>query len=176
MSRTGYLGLGGNLGDRRATLQAAVDALPAHGIEALRCSSVYATAAVGGPPGQPDFLNACLEIRTALEPEALLDALKAIERAAGRAAEDEPGYVHHGPRPVDLDVLMLGDTPHASARLTIPHAALTRRRFVLVPLLELDLALRLPDGTRLADTLARLPVDEDVRRAGPPLSLARAAP
>ena len=171
MSRAGYLGLGGNLGDRRATLQAAVDALAAHGVEALRCSSLYATAAVGGPPGQPDFLNACLRIRTALEPEALLDALKEIEAAAGRAAEGAPGYVHHGPRPVDLDVLLLGDAPYASARLTIPHAALTRRRFVLVPLLELDLAARLPDGTGLADALARLPVDEDVRRAGPPLAV-----
>ena len=172
MTRTGFLGLGGNLGDRRATLQAAVTALPVAGVEPVQSSSVYATAAVGGPPGQPDFLNACLRIETALEPEELLDALKAIERAAGRAAEGEPGYVHHGPRPLDLDVLLLGDERYVSKRLTVPHPALAQRRFVIVPLLELDFTLRLPGGLRLADALARLPLDEDVRRAGPPLGLA----
>ena len=173
MSRTGFLGLGGNLGDRRATLQAAVDALPAADVEPVQSSSVYATAAVGGPPGQPDFLNACLRVETALEPEELLDALKAIERAAGRADEGQPGYVHHGPRPLDLDVLLLGDDPYASDRLTVPHPALTERRFVLVPLLELDFGLTLPDGAPLAVALARLPLDAVVRRAGPPLRLRR---
>ncbi len=173
MTRTGLLGLGGNLGDRRATLQAAVDALPAAGVEPLASSSVYATAAVGGPPGQPDFLNACLRIETALAPEALLDALKAIEGAAGRAEEGQPGYVHHGPRPLDLDVLLLGDERYASDRLTIPHPALSERRFVLVGLLELDFDLTLPDGAPLAHALARLPLDQDVRRAGPPLGLGR---
>jgi len=172
----GFLGLGGNLGDRRATLQAAVDALPSAGVEPLTSSSVYATAAVGGPPGQPDFLNACLRIETALEPEQLLDAVKAIERAAGRVAEGEPGYVHHGPRPLDLDVLLLGNERYVSDRLTVPHPALSERRFVLVPLLELDFSLRLHDDAPLADALARLPLDEDVRRAGPPLSLARGGP
>lgn len=174
MTRTGLLGLGGNLGDRRASLQAAVDMLGAMAVTPLESSSVYATAAVGGPPGQPDFLNACLRISTELEPEELLEALKAIERAAGRAAEGRPGYAHHGPRPVDLDVLLLGDEAYTSERLTIPHAALTQRRFVLVPLLELELAARLPDGTRLSEVLARLPLDEDVRRAGPALRLAPA--
>jgi 2-amino-4-hydroxy-6-hydroxymethyldihydropteridine diphosphokinase len=175
VSRTGYLGLGGNLGDRRAHLQDAVDALPAARITPARCSSVYATAAVGGPPGQPGFLNACLRIETALEPEELLDVLKAIERAAGRPAEGERGYVRHGPRAVDLDILLLGEGSHAGERLTIPHAELTRRRFVLVCLLELDLALALPGGARLADALARLPLDDDVRRAGPPLRVVPAA-
>ena len=174
MTRTGFLGLGGNLGDRRATLQAAVDMLGAMGVTPLASSSVFATAAVGGPPGQPDFLNACLRISTDLAPEELLDALKAIERAAGRAAEGRPDYVHHGPRPVDLDVLLLGDEAYTSERLTIPHTALTRRRFVLVPLLELDFDMVLPDGRRLSDALARLPLDEDVRRAGPALTLAPA--
>lgn len=170
---TGLLGLGGNLGPRRARLQAAVDALPAAAVTATQCSSVYATAAVGGPPGQPDFLNACLRIETALTPERLLDALKAIERAAGRPAEGQPDHVRHGPRPVDLDVLLLGDAPYASERLTIPHPAITQRRFVLIPLLELDFALALPDGTPLADALALLALDEDVRRAGPPLEVDR---
>jgi len=175
VTRTGFLGLGGNLGDRRATLQAAVDMLGAMGVTPLASSSVFATAAVGGPPGQPDFLNACLRISTDLAPEELLDALKAIERAAGRAGEGQPGHVHHGPRPVDLDVLLLGDAPHDGERLTIPHPELPRRRFVLVGLLELDFTLTLPDGARLSDALARLALDDDVRRAGPPLSVAAAA-
>jgi 2-amino-4-hydroxy-6-hydroxymethyldihydropteridine diphosphokinase len=169
----GHLALGGNLGDRRATLQAAVDALPAAGVRPLRSSSTYATAPVGGPPGQPDFLNACLEVETALAPEALLDALKAIEVTAGR--ELGAGYVHHGPRPVDLDILLLGDAAYASERLRIPHARLLERRFVLIPLLELDLALVLPDGRRPADALAALALDEDVRRDGPPLRVVTAA-
>jgi len=175
MTRAGFLGLGGNLGDRRARLQGAVDALPAAGVEPRASSSVYATAAVGGPPGQPDFLNACLRIETARAPEALLDALKAIERAAGRAEEGESGYVHHGPRPLDLDILLLAGERYASDRLSVPHPALSERRFVLVPLLELDFDLALPDGAPLAHALARLPLDEEVRRAGPPLSLARSS-
>lgn len=172
MSR-GFLGLGGNVGDRRATLQAAVPALGAARVHVLRSSSVYATTAVGGPPGQADFLNACLEIETALSPRGLLEALKAIEAAAGRAAEGTPGYVHHGPRPIDLDILVLGENAYVDERLRVPHAALLERRFVLVPLLELDFALALPDGTRPAEALAGLPVTEDVRRAGPPLALTR---
>lgn len=166
-----FLALGGNLGDRRATLQAAVDALPAAGVRPVGSSSVYATAAVGGPPGQPAFLNAVIAVETDLSPLALLEACKAIEAAAGRAAEGEPGYVFHGPRPVDLDILLHGDTVMVTERLTIPHARMTERRFVLVPLLDLDFDAALPDGTRLADALAVLPVDEDVRRDGPPLAL-----
>ena len=82
--------------------------------------------------------------RPTLEPEALLDACKAVERELGR----EPGGVRHGPRPIDVDVLLLGDREHARERLTLPHAQVTARRFVLIPLLELDFDLRTPDGTR----------------------------
>jgi 2-amino-4-hydroxy-6-hydroxymethyldihydropteridine diphosphokinase len=165
---TGYLGLGSNVGDRRANLQAAVDLLPAHGAIALASSSTYDTDPVGEVLDQPSFLNACVRIETALGPEELLDACKAIERELGRDLE---GGVRHGPRPIDVDVLLLGDAPYASERLTLPHAQATSRRFVLVPLLELDFELRTPDGTRLSDCLARLPVDEGVRREGPPLRL-----
>jgi 2-amino-4-hydroxy-6-hydroxymethyldihydropteridine diphosphokinase len=165
---TGYLGLGSNVGDRRANLQAAVDVLPAHGAIALASSSTYDTDPVGEVLDQPSFLNACVRIETALGPEELLDACKAIERELGRDLE---GGVRHGPRPIDVDVLLLGDEPYASERLTLPHAQATSRRFVLVPLLELDFELRTPDGTRLSDCLARLPVDEGVRREGPPLRL-----
>lgn len=169
MSR-GFLGIGGNVGDRRATLQAAVDALPAARVQVIASSSIYATTPVGGPEGQPDFLNACLQVETVLSPPALLGVVKAIEAQAGRAAEGTPGYVHHGPRPVDLDILLLGEEAYTDDRLTIPHVALLERRFVLVPLLELAFDLVLPDGTRPADALAVLAVEEDVRRAGPPLT------
>ena len=164
---TGYLGLGSNVGDRRANLQAAVDALAAHGIAVVASSSTYDTDPVGEVLDQPSFLNACVRIETALEPEALLDACKAVERELGR----EPGGVRHGPRPIDVDVLLLGDREHRSERLTLPHAQATSRRFVLIPLLELDMALRTPDGTALADRLAALPLDEGVRREGDPLSV-----
>ena len=166
--RTGYLGLGSNVGDRRANLQATVDALALHGIEVLASSSTYDTDPVGEIPDQPDFLNACLRVRTALDPEALLDAAKAIERELGRDA----GGPRHGPRPIDVDVLLLDGVEHASERLRLPHEQVLARRFVLIPLLELDLDLATPTGERLADALAALPVDEGVRRAGPPLAIA----
>jgi 2-amino-4-hydroxy-6-hydroxymethyldihydropteridine diphosphokinase len=168
----GYLGLGSNVGDRRGSLQAAVDALPAHGVHVLASSSTYDTDPVGLVLDQPDFLNACLRIETALGPEELLDACKAVERELGR---DVSSGVRHGPRPIDVDVLLLGDVVHSSERLRVPHEQVAERRFVLIPLLELDFSLALPDGTRLADRLATMPVDEGVRRAGPPLAVARHA-
>ena len=166
MSQRGYLGLGSNVGDRRAHLQAAVDMLPAHGVDVLASSSVYDTEPVGEVLDQPDFLNACVRIETALEPEALLDACKAVERELGRAA----GGVRHGPRPIDVDVLLLGDRTQRSERLNLPHEQVTSRRFVLVPLLELDPELVVPGGGgRAADALAALGAGAYVRIAGPPL-------
>lgn len=168
----GYLGLGTNVGDRRAQLQAAIDALPRHGVRVLASSATYDTDPVGDVLDQPDFLNACVRIATALGPEGLLDACKAVERAHGRTTDvTSPDYVRHGPRPIDVDLLLLGDTAHESERLTLPHAQVTERRFVLVPLLELELELELPDGTRLAERLERLPLDEGVRRSGDPLTV-----
>jgi 2-amino-4-hydroxy-6-hydroxymethyldihydropteridine diphosphokinase len=159
--RVGYLGLGSNEGDRLANLRAARAALPGHGVEVLASSSVYETAPQGEVPEQPDFLNACVRVRTALGPEELLDAAKAVERKLGR----EPGGVRHGPRPIDVDVLLLGDLEHTSQRLSLPHREVTSRRFVLEPLLELDPGLALPDGTPLAGLLDGVR-DQPVRRAG----------
>jgi len=167
----GYLGLGSNVGDRRANLQAAVDALAGQGVTVLASSSTYDTDPVGLVLDQPAFLNACVRIATELEPEALLDACKAVERDLGRDLE---GGVRHGPRPIDVDLLLLGDIEYRSDRLTLPHEQVTARRFVLIPLLELDFDLRTPAGVSLADTLAGLPLDEGVRLAGPPLALALA--
>lgn len=166
MTAVGYLGLGSNTGDRRANLQAAVDALGSRGVRVLASSSTYETDPVGPVQDQPDFLNACVRIETALDPEALLDACKGVERALGRDLE---GGVRYGPRPIDVDVLLLGGLERRSERLTLPHEQATSRRFVLIPLLELDMDLATPDGQRLADVLAVLPLDEGVRRAGDPL-------
>ena len=162
----GYLGLGSNLGDRRAMLQAAAEDLWTHGVQAIASSSVYETEPVGEVLDQPAFLNACLRIETALGPEELLDACKAVEAALGR----EAGGVRHGPRPVDVDVLLLGTCAYTSERLEIPHREVARRRFVLVPLLELDPGLELPDGTSLREALLGLE-GQDVRLAGPPLDV-----
>jgi 2-amino-4-hydroxy-6-hydroxymethyldihydropteridine diphosphokinase len=164
-ARTGLLGLGSNLGDRRAQLQGAVDALPAAGVEVCASSSVYDTDPVGDLPDQPSFLNACLRVRTAHEPLELLDAVKGLERELGRTA----GGPRHGPRAIDIDVLLLGEVELRHERMSLPHAQLLSRRFVLVPALELDLELRAPDGSRLADALAGLPLTEGVRWAGPQL-------
>ena len=130
-------------------------------------SSTYDTDPVGQVLDQPSFLNACVRIETDHGPDALLDACKAIERELGR----EPGGVRHGPRPIDVDVLLLGGIEHRSERLTLPHEQVLARRFVLIPLLELDFDLAVPDGRRLADALAALPLDEGVRREGPQLSV-----
>lgn len=163
----GYLGLGSNVGDRRLQLQSAVEALPGHGVRVVASSSTYDTDPVGEVLDQPDFLNACVRIETELAPEDLLDACKAVERDQGRDLEGR----RHGPRPIDVDLLLLGQTAYRSERLSLPHEQVTSRRFVLVPLLELDLELTTPDGTRLQDALAALSPDEGVRYAGPPLKV-----
>jgi 2-amino-4-hydroxy-6-hydroxymethyldihydropteridine diphosphokinase len=161
LTRVGYLGLGSNEGDRLSNLRAARDALAAQGVDVLASSSVYETAPQGEVLDQPDFLNACLRVRTALEPEELLDAAKAVERELGRAA----GGVRHGPRPIDVDLLLLGDVELVTERLSLPHREVTSRRFVLEPLLELDPGLALPDGTPLAAGLDAVR-DQPVRRTG----------
>jgi 2-amino-4-hydroxy-6-hydroxymethyldihydropteridine diphosphokinase len=164
---TGLLGLGSNLGDRRANLQAAVDALPGAGVSVLACSSTYDTDPVGEVLEQPSFLNACVRVHTALAPLELLDAVKRLERELGRSQRGP----RHGPRAIDIDVLLLGDVPFEHERISLPHEQLLSRRFVLIPALELDFELRVPDGSRLADALAALPLQEAVRWAGPPLRI-----
>jgi 2-amino-4-hydroxy-6-hydroxymethyldihydropteridine diphosphokinase len=165
--RVGYLGLGSNVGDRRANLQAAVEDLWTHGVAVLDSSSVYGTEPVGEVLDQREFFNACLRVETGLEPEPLLDVCKAVERALGR----EPGGVRHGPRPIDVDLLLLGDLVYESDRLRLPHREVTSRRFVLVPLLELAPDLVVPGDGRVADRLEALGTGQDVRVAGPPLDV-----
>jgi 2-amino-4-hydroxy-6-hydroxymethyldihydropteridine diphosphokinase len=161
LSQVGYLGLGSNEGDRLRNLRAARDALVLYEVAVEASSSVYETAPQGEVLDQADFLNACVRVRTSLGPEELLSAAKAVERELGR----EPGGVRHGPRPIDVDLLLLGDLEYSSERLTLPHREVTSRRFVLEPLLELDPDLALPDGTPLAPRLDAVR-DQPVRRAG----------
>ncbi len=151
----GYLGLGSNVGDRAGHLRAAIAMLGERGVEVAAVSSAYETEPVGEVLDQPDFLNAAIRIRTELEPEKLLDVCKAVEAERGRDLEAP----RHSPRPLDVDLLLLGDLELATARLTLPHPEVTSRRFVLAPLLELDPDLKLPDGTRLADATRALARD-----------------
>jgi 2-amino-4-hydroxy-6-hydroxymethyldihydropteridine diphosphokinase len=157
------LGLGSNVGDRESHLRAAIESLGERGVEVEAVSSAYKTEPVGEVLDQPDFLNAAVRIRTELEPEALLDLCKQIEAERGRVL-DAP---RHSPRPLDVDLLLLGDLELKTDRLTLPHPEVTGRRFVLAPLLELDPELILPAGTRLADTLAALPTGQRVELVGP---------
>jgi 2-amino-4-hydroxy-6-hydroxymethyldihydropteridine diphosphokinase len=160
--KTAFLGLGSNVGDRMRNLREAVDLLAATaGLELGRRSSVYETEPVGEVTGQRDFYNAVVEVRTALEPHALLAECKRIEAELGR----RPGP-RHAPRPIDVDVLLLGGETLADERLVLPHPEVASRRFVLVPLLELEPELRLPDGTRLAAALAALAPGQQVARVG----------
>ncbi len=160
---SGYLGLGSNVGDSAAHLRAAIELLGERGVEVEAVSSLYATEPVGEILDQPDFLNAAIRIRTELGPEQLLDVCKAVEAERGRAF-DTP---RHSPRPLDVDLLLLGDLELRTERLTLPHREVSSRRFVLAPLLELDPELTLPDGARLADALAALPDGQRVDRVGP---------
>jgi 2-amino-4-hydroxy-6-hydroxymethyldihydropteridine diphosphokinase len=150
------------VGDRLANLRAARELLGRRGVEVLASSSVYETEPQGEVAEQPDFLNACVAIDTDLAPDELLGACKSVEGELGR----EPAAPRHGPRVIDVDVLLLGGLEHRSERLTLPHPDVLARRFVLVPLVELEPAIELPDGTRLAEALGRLE-GQRVERLGP---------
>ena len=155
----GFIGLGSNLGDRRGHLLAGLEGLDGSGAKVLRVSSLYETAPYGEySEPQPDFLNAVAEIETTLAPVALLALCKQVEADEGR----DFGGPRHGPRPLDLDVLLLGSETLAVQGLEIPHPGIRERRFVLEPLLELDPGACLPDGTPLAPTLAAVAGQEVV--------------
>ena len=128
-----YLGLGSNLGDRAGNLGKALAAIAgAPGVALVKASGFHATAPVGGPLVQGEYLNAACSIRTGMEPPALLATLHRIEAALGRdrAAETR----RWGPRTIDLDILLWDDRRLSSPTLTIPHPRLAERRFALAPL------------------------------------------
>jgi len=160
--RTGYLGLGSNVGDSAGHLRAAIELLRERGVEVEAVSSAYVTEPVGEILDQPDFLNAAIRIRTKFDPERLLGVCKSVEAERGRSFEAP----RHSSRPLDIDLLLLDDLELETDRLTLPHREVTTRRFVLAPLLELDPELALPDGTRLADALAALPAGQRADRVG----------
>lgn len=140
MSVRALIGLGGNLGDTRATLEAAIERLAAHpGIALAACSHFYRTPP-WGMIDQPDFVNAAIAIDTTLEPHALLDVLLETERAFGRVRDGE----RWGPRTLDLDLLVYGDRFLHDDRLTVPHPRIAERAFVLLPLRDLDPAFVVP--------------------------------
>jgi 2-amino-4-hydroxy-6-hydroxymethyldihydropteridine diphosphokinase len=147
-----YVGIGANLGDRRATLERAVELLDARdGVTVVGVSSLRETEP-WGPVAQPPFLNGAVALETTLSARALLDELLAVERALGRSREGE----RWGPRTIDLDLLLFGDEVVDQPGLHVPHPRLPERVFALEPLAELDPALELPDHRRVVDLLAAL--------------------
>jgi 2-amino-4-hydroxy-6-hydroxymethyldihydropteridine diphosphokinase len=146
MAVVAFLGLGSNLGDRLANLQAAVDALQAEpGLRVAASSRVWETTPVGGPP-QPDYLNAVVRIETDLSARDLLDVARRVESRLGRVRKER-----WGARTIDVDILLHDGEEIDEPDLVVPHPRMTRRAFVLLPLLELEPDPVLPDGTRLKD-------------------------
>ncbi|MBV9120808.1 MAG: 2-amino-4-hydroxy-6-hydroxymethyldihydropteridine diphosphokinase [Chloroflexi bacterium] len=125
------LALGGNLGDRRTQLLAALTALKASGVRIERASSLYESKPMYVDL-QPNFLNAVVEAETSLQPEDLLALVKTVERDLGRIER-----IRNGPRELDIDILAYGDERRDSPILTLPHPRMSERPFVLAPLREL---------------------------------------
>ena len=158
-TKTVYIGLGSNIGDRAGTLARAIDSLNAAGVNVQRRSSLYGTEAADGPP-QAWFLNAVVEAKTTLMPMQLLRALQRIEREFGRRR-----MVERGPRTLDLDLLIYGSSVIRKKDLEVPHPRMTERRFVLTPLAELAPSLRHPTLHRsIAELLADTTDPSKVRR------------
>ena len=163
MSETAYIALGSNVGDRAGHFNAALAGLAGTGGVQLRaCSSLYETSAVG--PEQPDYLNAVVVAQVELPPLALLERLRALERASGRVRRER-----WGPRTLDLDLLLYGERVVEEPGLSVPHPELHRRRFVLEPLVEVAPWAVHPVLAQSMDELLRhLPPGGVLRYAPPP--------
>ena len=152
MSRA-YVALGANLGDREATIRAALAELDAvEGVDVVAVSTLADTEPVGYLD-QPRFLNGAAALETSLGPRALLDLLLAVERRLGRVREDVPAQ---GPRTLDLDLVLYENAEIEEPGMTIPHPHLHERRFVLEPLAELDPSLEVPGKGKIQTLLAEL--------------------
>ncbi len=156
-----YVGLGSNLGERPANLDAAVEKLAAvPGVEVLARSRWHETSPLGGPPGQPDYFNGVVEIDTALSPRALLVHLQGIEKELGRVHAEK-----WGPRVIDCDLVLYGDVLIDEPGLTVPHPRMRDRRFVLEPLAELAPGARDPvTGLTAKELFERLGAHADQAR------------
>ena len=141
-----FLGLGSNMGDRRAFLREALADLP----DVVAVSRVYETDPVGGPPDQEKYLNLVVELETDRSPRDLLGIAHRLETAAGRVRGER-----WGARPLDIDVLLVGDLEVADPDLEVPHPRLWERAFVLIPLHDLA-----------PELVGERPVDRTVREAG----------
>ena len=152
-----YIGLGANLGDRRAQIEAALAAMTTHGLRLVAVSPLYETEP-WGLVEQPRFLNAACALEAILSPYALLDVLQAVERQMGRVRP-----VRYGPRPIDLDILLYDALRLDSPRLTIPHPGMLQRHSVLVPLADIAPDLVHPvTGRSIRQHLADLGPTHDV--------------
>jgi 2-amino-4-hydroxy-6-hydroxymethyldihydropteridine diphosphokinase len=148
-----YVALGSNLGDREAMLRGAVDALAeTTGIRVVAVSRLIDTAPVGNVD-QPRFLNGAVALETQLTARELLDVLLALEQRFGRVREGVPA---HGPRTLDLDLLVYGDAEIDEPGLRIPHPRLHERSFVLEPLADVAPALEVPGKGPILALLARV--------------------
>lgn len=156
-----YLGLGTNLGDRRANLRNAVTALAS--VARVQSASPVYQSKPWGVTDQPDFLNICLSATTLLPPVALLESLKAIEKSMGREKK-----IHWGPRLIDIDILLYDTLTLESEILTIPHPYMAVRSFVMAPLADIAPGIIHPQtGKSIADMLAEIDVSDSQKLAQP---------
>ena len=155
-----FLGLGGNLGDPLAAFRRTRQRLIAQpAIDDCLSSPLYQTPAVGGPAGQPDYLNAVLMLRTSLDAYELLSLCLELERAEGRERHE-----HWGARTLDIDLLLYGTDRFNDEQLVVPHPRLMERQFVLLPLVALVPELKHPlSGQSMQTQLTRLPVIEAIK-------------
>ena len=156
-----YLALGGNLGDPRQAFGNACQKLTVHPqIKLHRSSSLYRTPAIGGPAGQPDYLNAVIEIATDLEPEQLLETCLQIEATAGRTRG-----IRWAARTLDIDLLFIDNLTLNTESLTLPHPLIQKRHFVLLPLVEIAPDLQHPQfGCSVSRLLKDLPAADGITR------------
>jgi 2-amino-4-hydroxy-6-hydroxymethyldihydropteridine diphosphokinase len=160
VSKTVYLSIGSNLGDRERNLRQALSLLAEPRLRILRVSSFYETEP-RDEPDQPWFLNAVVEVETDFFPKQLLARLQKIERELGRKR-----IKPKGPRTIDIDILLYGESIIATDDLTVPHPRMAERRFVLEPLAELAPSLRHPVTRRTVTEMLAAVAGQRVRRVG----------